>query len=84
MALRKNRPLEISPLDASPAPFGTPLAHLATPVLGEQRKLSESPASFDSATLRTMLSSKNKLRELAVISEILQPPLALRRRNRAR
>jgi hypothetical protein len=84
MALRKNRPLEISPLDAPPAPFGAPLAHLATSTLREGPKAWEKPAAFDSANLRTMLASQHKLRELAILSEILQPPLALRRRGRLR
>jgi hypothetical protein len=31
-----------------------------------------------------MLASRNKLREVALLSEILQPPLALRPKNRPR
>jgi hypothetical protein len=84
MALKKNRPLEISPLEAPPSPLAMPLAHLATPALREQPKSWEMPRGFDSAALRTMLASKDKLREIAILSEILQPPLALRRKHRAR
>jgi len=84
MALKKNRPLEISPLDTPPTPFGIPLSHLATSALREQPKSWDVPPAFDSAALRTMLASKNKLREAALLSEILQPPLALRPRSRPR
>jgi hypothetical protein len=83
MALKRNRPLEISPLDDPTAPFATPL-HLATTTLREQPTAANQPPAFDSATVRTMLKSNEKLRELAILSEILQPPLALRRKGRAR
>jgi hypothetical protein len=84
MALRKNRPLEISPLDAPAAQLGTPLTHLATSTLRDGPNPSEIPHAFDSAALRAMLRSQNKLREVALLSEILQPPLALRRRSHPR
>jgi len=84
MAQKKNRPLEIAPLDAPPTPFGMPLIHLATATLREQPKSWDVPPAFDSAALRTMLASRDKLREVALLSEILQPPIALRRTRRAK
>jgi hypothetical protein len=84
MALKRNRPLEISPLDDPSAPFAMPLVQLATTTLREQPKAWDTSPAFDIATIRTSLRSKDKLRELALLSEILQPPLALRRKGRAR
>jgi len=84
MAQKKNRPLELTPLDDPLAPLGMPLTHLATSALREQPKSWDLPPAFDSAALRAMLASRNKLREVALLSEILQPPLALRRRRRPR
>jgi len=84
MAQKKNRPLELTPLDDPLAPLGMPLTHLATSALREQPKSWDLPPAFDSAALRTMLASRNKLREVALLSEILQPPLALRRPRRPR
>ena len=84
MAQKQNRPLELTPLDAPFAPLGDPLTHLATSALREQPKSWDVPPAFDGAALRTMLASRNKLREVALLSEILQPPLALRRPRRPR
>jgi hypothetical protein len=84
MALKRNRPLEISPLDAPANPFGTPLSHLATSTLREPPKSGDTAPAFDKSALRSMLASRNKLREVALLSEILQPPLALRPRSRPR
>jgi len=84
MAQKKNRPLELTPLDTPLAPLGVPLTHLATSTLREQPRSWDVPPAFDSAALRTMLASTNKLREAALLSEILQPPLALRRARRLR
>jgi len=84
MAQQQNRPLELTPLDAPFAPLGAPLTHLATSALREQPKSWDVLPAFDSAALRTMLASRNKLREVALLSEILQPPLALRRARRPR
>jgi hypothetical protein len=84
MTQKKNRQLELTPLDAPLAPLGVPLTHLATPTLREQPRSWDVPPAFDSAALRTMLASTNKLREVALLSEILRPPLALRRGRRLR
>jgi hypothetical protein len=84
MAQKQNRPLELTPLDFPVAPLGAPLTHLATSALREQPRSWDVLPAFDSAALRTMLASRNKLREVALLSEILQPPLALRRARRLR
>ncbi|MFI5456476.1 MAG: hypothetical protein ACHRXM_13585 [Isosphaerales bacterium] len=84
MALTQGRPLELTPLDAPFAPLGAPLVHLATSALREQPKSWDVLPAFDSASVRNMLASRNKLREVALLSEILQPPLALRRARRPR
>ena len=65
-----------------PSRLGVPLTHLATSALREQPRSWDVPPAFDGAALRTMLASTYKLREVALLSEILQPPLALRRTRR--
>ncbi len=82
MSQQKNRPLELTPLDSPLAPLGAPLTQLATSALREQPRSWDVPAAFDGAALRAMLASTNKLRQVALLNEILQPPLALRRPRR--
>jgi hypothetical protein len=84
MAQQQNRPLELAPLDAHFAPLGTPLTHLAAPTLRDQPRSAAALPALDSTAVRTMLASRNKLREVALLSEILRPPLALRRARRPR
>jgi hypothetical protein len=82
MAQAANRPLEITPLEI-------PLASLSSSHIPLGARLSSEPASFravrpalDGKTLGAMFSSPEKLREIAVLTEVLKPPLALRQKRR--
>jgi hypothetical protein len=80
MAMERSKPLEIVPLSASMAPLSRPLSQASL----EPRSLAKTPASLpavSSADVRRMLATPGKLRELVLLSEILQPPLSLRRRQ---
>jgi hypothetical protein len=84
MAQKRNRPLEITPLASPMAPIGSPLAPISAVTPTEQPTVPDSPPAFTSASLRVMLASSTKLREVAILTELLQPPLALRRRRHRR
>jgi len=81
MAMERSKPLEIVPLSASMAPLSRPLSQ-TSPVPGSLAQTSASWPAVSSTDVRRMLATPGKLRELVLLSEILQPPLALRRRHR--
>jgi hypothetical protein len=81
MAMERSKPLEIVPLSTSMAPLSRPLSQTSL----SSGAIVQTPATsppVSSADVRKMLASPGKLRELVLLSEILQPPLALRRRQR--
>jgi hypothetical protein len=86
LALQKTKPLEIAPLGSPIAPLSRPLteasatAALQAPV---DRASSSGPA-LSGETIRKLLATPTRLREIAVLSEILRPPIALRPRPRGR
>jgi hypothetical protein len=84
MAQRRNRPLEIAPLGAPMAPISSPLTQISTGAAIEHPGSPDSPPAFTSEGLRGMLANSTKLREVALLTELLQPPLALRRRRHGR
>jgi hypothetical protein len=84
MADRKARPLVITPLASPLTPIAVPIAESVSIPLAEL-PVPHSPApSYSAAALRTTLTTESKLRELAVLSEILQPPVSVRRKKRLR
>jgi hypothetical protein len=84
MEQKRNRPLEITPLAAPLAPIGSPLAHISAGAAIEPPRVPDSPPALTSESLRAMLATSTKLREVAILTELLQPPLALRGRRRHR
>jgi hypothetical protein len=81
MAMLRNKPLEIAPLVTSLAPLSVPLSQASVaPQVRHERGLA-SPATPSVLAIRTMLSSPNKLREFALLTEVLQPPVSLRHRK---
>jgi hypothetical protein len=83
MAQAANRPLEIAPLQI-------PLSSLSSTLMPLSSRAALAPSSFqavapalDAKTARAMFRSPEKLREIFILSEILQPPLALRHRRRS-
>jgi len=84
MAQRRNRPLEITPLAAPLAQIGSPLTQISAGAPIEHPGSPDSAPAFTALSLRTMLANSTKLREVALLTELLQPPLALRRRRHRR
>ena len=84
MAQKRNRPLEITPLASPLAPVNSPLTQLTTGAKIEHPGSLDSPPAFTAESLRSMLANPIRLREAALLTELLQPPLALRRLGRRR
>jgi hypothetical protein len=86
LAQAMGRPYEGLQLEAPLASLSSSLAPLATrgaSIEPAKRKLQPGPG-MDVDAIRGMLESPSRLREIAVLSELLKPPLALRRRGRFR
>ena len=84
MAQKRNRPLEITPLSGPLAPINSPLTEISSGAKIEHPGSLDSPPAFTGESLRSMLGNATKLREAALLTELLQPPLALRRPRRRR
>jgi hypothetical protein len=84
MAQKRNRPLEITPLSAPLSPINAPVTQISTGAKIEHPGSPDSPPAFTSEALRAMLANSTKLREVALLTELLQPPLALRHGRRRR
>ena len=86
LAPKKNRPLEITPLSVPISPIGSPTAQISagTTLDLPYATTTKSHPTLTSTDLRTMLASPGKLREIALLGELLQPPLALRAPRRPR
>ena len=82
MAEAKTRPLEITPLASPLTPLMIPLSRASSSLAAE--KGAERPRGVPMEQIRSALSAPDRLRELALLTEILQPPLALRHARRAR
>ncbi len=79
LALQKTKPLEITPLNAPLTGLSSTLSQ-ATAIPDINRVHSgDSRPSLTGVDIRKMLGSPGKLREIAILTELLQPPLALRR-----
>jgi hypothetical protein len=80
MAQKRTKRLEIAPL----AMINSPLTQHSAGAQIEHPGSPDSAPAFTSESLRTMLASSTKLREVALLTELLQPPIALRRTRRLR
>jgi hypothetical protein len=79
LALQKTKPLEITPLNAPLTGLSSTLSQ-ATAIPDITRIHSgDSRPTLTGGDIRKMLGSPGKMREIAILSELLQPPLALRR-----
>jgi hypothetical protein len=82
LALRKAKPLEITPLSAPITGLSRSLAdYTAVPDIN-RRHAGDSRPTLTGIEVRGLLSSPGKIREIVLLSEILHPPLALRRARR--
>jgi hypothetical protein len=83
MAQKRNKPLEIAPLSSPLSLNDSPLAKLTTRQQpAERNRYFDAAPSLNADTVRAMIASPGKLRELALLSEILQPPVSVRKRRR--
>ncbi len=78
LAQNKARPLEIVPLSSPLGTASNPLTQISGNTTTEQLGGYQLHTALSSTELRAMLSSSTKLREIALLNELLQPPLALR------
>lgn len=81
MALQRNKPLEISPLFTSLAPLSLPLSQASVAPQVQQERGTANPVTLSGLDIRKLLSSPGKLREFALLTEVLQPPVSLRPRR---
>jgi hypothetical protein len=82
LALQKTKPLEITPLGAPITPLSRPLSEFSAATQVPVERGTSEGRPFGRETIRMQLATPTRLREIAVLSEILQPPLALRSRSR--
>jgi hypothetical protein len=80
---KKTRALEIVPLSTPMSPLSSPLTQQMSPNVPHATTNKPTP-TLTSSDLRTMLASPARLREIALLGEILQPPVALRAPRRTR
>jgi hypothetical protein len=80
MAQKRNKRLEIAPL----AMINSPLSQVSAGAQIEHPGSPDSAPAFTSDSLRKMLASPTKLREVALLTELLQAPIALRHARRLR
>jgi hypothetical protein len=84
MAQKRTRPLEITPLGSPLAPINSPLTDITTGAKIEHPGSLDTAPAFTALSLQAMLQNPTRLREAALLTELLQPPLALRRLGRRR
>jgi hypothetical protein len=84
LSQKKARPLEIAPLATPITPISsTPLTQSSAGPTTVQTAGALLRPALTGTELRAMFASPNKLREVALLTEILQPPVALRGRRRS-
>jgi hypothetical protein len=85
LAQKKAKPLEIAPLSTPITPISSsPLTQTSARSALEHPGARQLNPALTSGELRAMLGSPKKLREVALLTELLQPPLALRPPRRLR
>ena len=81
LARQRTKPLELTPLNSPLGSLFVPLSQSpAASQVGNWQSNMVQP-TLTGLEIRKMLASPSKLREIALLSEILQPPVTLRRRT---
>jgi hypothetical protein len=80
----KARPLEIAPLATPLVPMNLTLAQSISSSVTAAAPRSEPAPAVTHSEIRSRLAAANQLREIAILSEILQPPVSVRRQRGAR
>jgi hypothetical protein len=81
MSLSRSRPLDLTPLSSKLTPL-TAAASSAAPARDLGLELISLGPALVAREVKEMLGSPPKLRETILLAEVLQPPVALRRRRR--
>jgi hypothetical protein len=84
MARQKNQQLEITPLASPIAPLARPLSQVSGTSEAVRQRSSDYLPPVTGGDLRAMLANAGKLREIVLLNELLQPPLALRHHHARR
>ncbi len=86
LSSKKSRTLEIAPLSTPLSPLSSPLTQVSQQSIPNMPHATTNKPipTLTSSDLRTMLASPARLREIALLGELLQPPLALRSPRRPR
>jgi hypothetical protein len=81
LAQRRSKPLEISPLSAPLSSLTRPLSGASTPPQAEPAPIPAltSLPPLGGAAIQKLLTSPSRLREVFILTEILRPPVALRK-----
>jgi len=81
LAQKRTRPLDLAPLSTQMAPISsaplTSASKTPAPEVARTAALQDAP-SLSIDALRAMLASPKRLREVALLGELLQPPVSLR------
>jgi hypothetical protein len=83
LALQKAKPLELTPLSAPITGLSRTLSEYTAVPDVNRRHAGDSRPTLSGIEVRNLLASPGKIREVILLNEILQPPMALRR-NRQR
>lgn len=81
MALKRAKPLEITPLGSPMKRLTRPLTQASASAQVAQDRGAAPDASLSAMDARKLLEHPERLREAVILSEILQRPVALRRRR---
>ena len=85
LARQRSKPLEISPLGTPMSSLSSPLSHASvTPQFAQlQETGTAAPPPLTGVEVHKLLASPARLREVFMLTEILRPPLALRRHRQS-
>ena len=80
LSQKPNKPLDIVPLSTAITPISSPLISASTLIAPEAHRAAAAPVDppLSIGELRAMLASPKRLREVALLGELLQPPVSLR------
>jgi hypothetical protein len=84
MAQTAGRPLEITPLELPLESLSSSHVPLGSRGIVDLTRRQSIPSGLDALAVRKLISSPEKLREIAILTELLKPPLALRPGRRIR
>jgi hypothetical protein len=84
MARAVNRPLEIAPLEIALPSLSASITPLNARAAAPPPAFHTAGPPLDSEAVRAIFSSPKKLREIAILTEVLGPPLARRPERRLR